>query len=1033
MTSVRCLVSALVAVGLCVVPLAAQAQTGSIFGRVADATTAEPLAGASVLIEGTRRGTTTGPDGTFLLSDVPSGIHRVTARFIGYAPITQEITVNAGQRVSADFTLQRQAVVLDEIVVTGYGAQRRVAITGSVASINADEANVGVITNANELLQGRIAGLQITQNNGEPGAGVQIRVRGGTSISASNEPLYVIDGVVIQNLATEAAGIGIGFGSDGVNDPQGAALPRNPLNLINPNDIESITVLKDAAAAAIYGARGANGVVLIETKQGRRDHATFEYDGYVSVAAPARTLDLLSGDDYRQFVQDQVNAGNLPATSLQALGTANTDWEDEVTRSAVTHNHNVTFSGGTQATQYRASFNFMDQQGVSRSSGLERFQARLNATHFTWDDRLQLRLNLTASHIDHDFLPFENRGGFEGGVFQNMVQFNPTQPVMGTDPVSGEPVFTELGTGVQSVRNPVAMAEQIRDLAGTTRVLGNVRAQLDIFSGLSGQVIVGVDRSESTRREFYPTTNPVGAQWGGLARQSSRELTAVTLQTILTYTRRFSDAHDVEVIGGYEFNDYSEDGFRAEARDFLTDAFSFDNLAAGGQLVSPFSRRIDNRLVGFFGRLTYGHKDRYFLTGVLRRDGSSKFGANHKWATFPAVSASWRISEEGFMRGGLFSDLRLRVGWGLQGNEAVDAFASLLLLEPSDGDSYPFGDRKTVGVAPSRAANPELKWEETEQFNVAVDYGFADNRISGTFEYFVKNTDDLLLTVPVPAPAVQSERFENIGEVRNRGLEASLDALLRNRPNMTWQAGIVFATIDNEVRDLGGRSFITSGLVSGQGQSGQTSQRIIPGFALGTFYGPEFVGIDGQGRQTFNDYDASGSLIGTTTSPSADDFRAIGEANPDFTLGIRSQLTWGPFDASFIGRWEQGGDVFNNTALVHGARSNVKQGKNFLRSSIDDEDSVDEPAIFSSRWIEDRSFFRLQNVTVGYTFSLPVSLIGRANTARFYLSADNLFLITGYSGLDPEAHTDAGLASRGIDYLSFPRPRTFTSGLRVSF
>jgi len=1007
-------------------PLAAQFQTGSITGRVVDGMTSEVIAGAVVTLEGTRRGTTTGPDGTFTLTDVPAGPQFVTARLIGYGPQTQEVTVTAGISTTVEFALPRQAVVMDELVVTGYGAQRRAAIAGSIGTVNADEANVGVTTNANDLIQGRIAGVQITQNHGEPGAGQQIRIRGGTSISASNDPLYVIDGIPVPNVATESSAFNA-FGDPG--------LSRSPLNTLNPGDIESITVLKDAAAAAIYGTQGANGVILIETKQGQAGSTTFEYDGYVSVSQPSRKLDLLTGDEYRQYVQEQVTAGNLLPASLAALGTANTDWEGEITRSAITHNHNVAFSGGTASTQYRASLNYMSQEGVALSSGLERFQGRLNATHFAWDDRLQLRLNMSASHVDNDYLPFEDTGGFDGGLFQNMVQFNPTQPVMVTDPTTSVVSFYELGGGALAVRNPVAMAEQIADVSGTTRVLGNVRAQVDIVPNvLSGQLIVGVDRSESTRREYYPANSPVGAEWNGLARQVSRELTTTTLQGLITYSERFGDEHEFSAVGGYEFADFNEDSFGAETRDFLTDAFSFDNLSAGAAAQVPFSNVVDSRLIGFFSRVSYGYRDRYFINAVVRRDGSSKFGADNKWSTFPAVAVSWRMSEENFMIDGPFSELKLRAGWGKQGNEAVPAYASLLLLAPG-GDNYPFGDTKTVGVAPTRASNPALKWEETTQWNVGIDYGLSDNRISGSFDYYIKNTTDLLLSVAVPQPAVQAERLENIGKVRNKGLEATLDALVANRANMTWRAGIVFAAEKNEVVDLGGRTFITSGFVSGQGQSGQTSQRILPGFALGTFYGLEYVGISSSGQQEFNDYDVDGNLVGTTTSPGADDFVVIGDANPDFTLGFRSQMTWGSFDASFIARWEQGRDVFNNTALVHASKSNVKQGKNILRSGLDETDeSIDEPAIYSSRWIEDGSFLRLQNITIGYTFELPGLLTGgRNNTARVYAAADNLLMLTGYTGYDPEAHSDAGLGSRGIDYLSYPRARSFTAGLRLSF
>lgn len=1002
--------------------LDAQAPTGTIAGRVADGTTTSAVAGAVVLIEGTRRGTTADASGAFRLTDVPAGTHRVTARFIGYAPVTQEVTVRAGQSATVAFSLQRQAVVMEEIVVTGYGAQRRAAITGSVASVNADEANVGVVTNANQLIQGRVAGVSITQNNGEPGAGVQIRIRGGTSISASNDPLYVVDGVAIQNLATEAQGVGIG-GSP--------SLPRNPLNLINPNDIASITVLKDASAAAIYGARAANGVVLIETKQGQRGTVSFDYDGYVSASTSARSLNVLTGSEYRQFIEQQVAAGNLPNSRLAVLGSANTDWEREVLRTGVTHNHNLSFSGGTPSTQYRASLNYLNEEGVALSSGFTRYQARLNGTHYAWNDRLQLRLNLTASHVRNDYVPFENTGGFEGGVLQNMTVFNPTQPVRRTNTATGQDEFYEIGTGRQSVRNPVALALQTADFAATTRTLGNIRAQLDILKNLQGQLTVGVDRSESVRRQYFPGTSPVGAEWNGRALQISRELTAVTLQGLGTWTPRIGTAHDVEVVGGYEFNDYGQTQFQAESRDFLTDAFGFENLGAGAQLISPSSYREDSRLIGLFSRVNYGYKDRYFLTGVFRYDGSSRFGANNKWATFPAVSGSWRIGQESFMQNAGFSELRLRAGYGLQGNEAVPAYASLILLEPSDGASYPFGDRKVVGVAPSRNPNPDLRWEKTSQFNVAVDYGLWDNRISGSLEYYVKNTSDLLLEVSVPQPALVSTRLENIGKIRNRGVEAALDAVLINRSKMTWDAGLVFAAERNKVVDLGGRSFITTGGVSGQGQSGQVAQRIIPGFSLGTFFGPEFVGVNSKGEQLFNDY-KDGAIIGQTTSPGGDDFVPIGNANPDFSVSLRSNLVWGKFDASLIARAEVGRDVFNNTALVYSTKGNALQDKNFLRSALTDPIGITQPAIFSSRWIENGSFLRLQNVTVGYTFKLPGSL-GGGRTARAYVSSDNLFLLTGYSGYDPETHAESGLASRGIDYLSYPRPRTFTSGIRFSF
>jgi iron complex outermembrane receptor protein len=453
--------------------------------------------------------------------------------------------------------------------------------------------------------------------------------------------------------------------------------------------------------------------------------------------------------------------------------------------------------------------------------------------------------------------------------------------------------------------------------------------------------------------------------------------------------------------------------------------------------VAPFSFREQSRLVSFFSRANYSYKDRYFLTGVIRRDGSSRFGAGNKWAVFPAFSAGWKISDESWMQGKGFSNLRLRAGYGLQGNQAVAPYASLILLEPNDGARYPLGDNIVTGVVPTRNENPNLKWEQTAQYNLAAEFGFKDNKYTGTVEYYRKDTRDLLLTVAVPQPALVPTRLENVGSLTNNGIEATFDANLLDSRDKSFTTGLVFSIERNEVQDLGGRSFITTAGVQGQGQSGNTAQRILPGQPLGTFWGAEFVGVNNEGKQLFNNYRVtrengvvtSRVLDGTTTSPDGDDQTIIGDANPDFSLGWRGNLRWKKFDASFLWRGEFGRDVFNNTALVYSTQSAVLQGRNFLRSALTQTDGLTEPAIYSSRWIENGSFFRLQNVTVGYAFKLP----GKGGNARIYLSGDNLLLFTPYSGYDPEVFTDVGLASRGIDYLAYPRARTFTSGLRVQF
>lgn len=1022
---VRWLAAAAVGTLLCASQISAQ-QTGRVSGRVIDSATAGVLANASIQIVGTTVGTYTRNDGGFLLPTVPVGAQRLRIARIGYTAKEVSVNVTVGGSATVEVALSAVAAQLTAIVTTGYGQQRKESITGAVATIKASEANVGVQPNATGLLTGRVAGVNVVANSGEPGAGAQIRIRGGTSISASNDPLYVIDGVPIQNDATEAGGIGLNAG---------ASLARNPLNMINPNDIANITVLKDASATAIYGSRGANGVVLIETKRGAAGSSSVEYETYVAAASPSSSLDFLSGDEYRTFVQQQVSAGRLNATALTNLGTANTDWEKELMRNSTTVNHNLSFTGGSSTTQYRASLNYLDQKGVVISNGFKRFQGRLNANHSALDGKLRLNFNLTSSKVDNDYVSNENGGGFEGGVFTNMAIFNPTRPI--TVDNAGVNTFYEIGPGRQSVRNPVALAEQIADVATTNRTLGNLQATYSLTDYLTASLNVGTDRTSGVRQTYLPRASSVGAEWNGRARQVSRQLGNNTLQSLLTFAPRLSDSQELEVVGGYEYSDFDNGEFGAEGRNYLTDAFSFNNLGGGGTLVAPFSWREQSRLVSFFSRANYSFKDRYFLTGVIRRDGSSRFGTGNKWAVFPAFSAGWKISDESFMQGKGFSNLRLRAGYGLQGNQAVAPYASLILLEPNNGARYPFGDNIVTGVVPTRNENPNLKWEQTAQYNLAAEFGFKDNKYTGTIEYYRKNTEDLLLTVAVPQPALVPTRLENVGSLHNTGIEATFDANLIQRRDRSFTTGIVASIERNEVDDLGGRSFITTSGISGQGQSGNNAQRIMPGSPLGTFWGAEFVGVNAEGKQLFNNYNVtrengvitSRTLDGTTTSPDGDDQLIIGNANPSFSLGWRGNARYKQVDVSFLWRGEFGRDVFNNTALVYSTQSAVLQGRNFLRSALDQTDGLTEPAIYSSRWIEDGSFFRLQNVTVGYSFKIP----GRGGDARFYVSGDNLLLFTPYSGYDPEVFTDVGLAARGVDYLAYPRARTFTSGLRVQF
>jgi TonB-dependent starch-binding outer membrane protein SusC len=1026
MKIVRHLAPALVAGLLWAVPLVAQDSTGVIAGKVVDVTTQQPLANVEVAIPGTPHRDLSKADGTFRLTGVRAGAQRLRATRIGYGSQFQEVSVSAGGASAVQVSLTPAAAILEPVVVTGYGSQRREAITGSVSTVDASSANKGVQTNVDQLIQGRAAGVDINQNNGEPGAGRQVLIRGGSSIGvggATNEPLYVIDGVPINNVPTEPQAMGI-FG-----DPM---LPRNPLNLLNPADIASITVLKDAAASAIYGSRASNGVILVETKRGQTTGGpTFEYDGYVAAASAAKRLDVLDGAEYAAFVRQQVTAGVLDTAHLSKLGTANTNWEDAILRTSVTHNHNLAFSGGTEDTRYRASMNYANEEGVTLSTGLERIQGRLSATHSDLNNRLRIGVNVTTSRVNNTYITYENQGGFQGGVFQNVAVFNPTQPVMVTDSL-GTHYYDPAG----SVHNPVAMANQLTDIGHTTRTLANASADLDVTTGLTARVNVGLDHSSGDRQEYYPNANPVGVSLGnGLAQQQNLDNATRTLQMQLTYQRQVGDGNSLDVVGGYEYSKFTSNYVQAEGIGFFTDAFSFNNLS-GATTRTTSSNADESRLASFFGRANVGFKDRLFVTGVLRYDGSSRFAIGHKWALFPALSASWSLSKEKFLAGGPFSDLRLRLGWGLQGNPGVSPYSSLITLTSGSGATYPWGDVPHGGVTPNSNGNPNLKWEQTSQVDGAVDFGLLSNRLSGTVEYYVKNTKDLLLTVNVPQPALASTQLVNVGKLRNTGLELSLDALLVSHPGLVWRAGLVFAAERNKVTDLGTTTFLTSGDVSGQGQSNQEAQRIMVGSPLGTFYGPVFLGVDGTGKQVFFCTAATSTCVnGRTTTgggPDAADYRVIGNANPDFTVGFHNQVTVGKFGVSFLVRAAVGQDVFNNTALVYATKSDALQDKNFLRSALNDPTGIHEPAIFSSRWIESGTFVRLQNITLDYDLDLPL-LTRSARSARLYVSADNLLLLTGYSGLDPEVFSGTGTAVRGIDYLTYPRPRTVTGGLRLMF
>jgi iron complex outermembrane receptor protein len=975
-----------------------------VSGTVTDAADNQPIPGVNIVVEGTTTGTTTDVEGQYSLT-VPGPDATLVFSFVGY----QSESVTVGDQSTINVQLQEDVAALDEVVVTGYGTQRRRDISGSVSSVDVAEANTGQVTSPQDLIQGRVAGVNILENSGEPGSGVNVRIRGTTSISAGSDPLYVVDGVPISSTNITPGGSSAG----GVT----ASSSTNPLALINPNDIESIEVLKDAAATSIYGSQGANGVILVTTKGGQEGTVQVDYSGKVSAGVFARKLDLLSAEEYSEAAGEGVGGS--------------TDWQDESTRSTLAQEHNLSLSGGSENTTYRASLGYLDQPGLMEDSGIERVNGRVNASHSIFDDQVRFNLNLTASYFKRNHAFFNQRGGFEGGAIKGMIAFDPRRPLR-TD---GE--FTEYAN---NIRNPVALLSRIQDITDQNRIIGNFSTEVDLLEGLTAKGTFGVDVGDAIRRSYIPGAGPaqwIGQSFNGLALQAERNLSNIVAQSTLQYNTSIGESQTINAIGGFEYQRevYQEVG--TEVRDFVADALEFNNLGAGTAVQPSFSNKQEVTLLSFFGRANYNLQDKYLLTATVRRDGSSVFGENERFAWFPSGSVAWRISNEPFMQNvGWLSELKLRASYGLAGNQAVPPYRALATLSPSADNKVPYGtgEEDVIGVVPERAASPDLKWEQTAEFNVGLD--FLAGRFDGALDFYQRTTDDLLLEVRVPPPSFSEFVLQNVGSVENTGVEFSLSALVFDRQNWEFSLGGNISSNRNEITDLGDRGFIDHSEVAGAGQTGVFAQRLEAGHPIGAFYGPVFTGINGAGEETYRTEDG-----GTTTELGDAERTYIGNAVPDFTYGVNLDLQYGDFDFSAFFRGSQGSEVFNNTALEFTTKSNLGQGINVLEDALTDGTNDEHVPVYSSRWIEDASFFRLDRLTLGY--NVPSGVTNYLRRARIYASARNLFVLTPYSGYDPEVNTnftgqDLGFRtlarpSRGIDYTSYPRSRTFTLGVELGF
>lgn len=953
----------------------------------------EPMSGVSVRVKNTTTGAMTDANGNYRLS-VADSKAVLEFSFVGYT----SKTVSIGQNKRLDIVLSLEDKKLDNIVVVGYGTQRQKDLTGAVSAVTSKDFNPGVVLSPQQSIQGKLAGVNISQNSGKPGGSNTVRVRGGTSITSSNDPLYVIDGVPISNSAGIAQANINNYGID-IFDEE----PTNPLMTLNPDDIESVTVLKDASSTAIYGSRGANGVIVITTKKGTAGKAKISVGMSGGISKVAGTLDVLTADQYRQKIKDL-------GLTIDDKG-ANTNWQDKIFRTGRSQDHYLSMSGGADKTTYRASLGFGDQQGVMLASDIKRTNARINITHAALKDRLTFDLRINYGQTFTKQAPVSNTVGSEFGSSMNYeaLVFNPTYPVY--DP-NGNYYF------VPPYRvNPVSYSDQVLDQVTNNRFLGNLSTTLKLLKPLSFNVNLGYTNQAINRNSFISKNNLLGQGSSGYASVQKLEDYSKLIETILRFNQRFGK-HSVEALAGYSWQYFVNEGDRTSAQGFLSDEFKWYSLQAASTISSVSTFKGSNKLVSFYARANYNFDDRFLVTGTVRRDGSSRFGTGNKWGVFPSGSAAWRISKEKFFHANAISDLKLRVSYGVTGNQEIGNLNSITTLAATT-TGYIVGGQRITTVLPQQYANPNLKWEQTSQFNAGIDYTISGGRVHGSVDYYVKKTTDLLLRIPVPSPTAVSTQLANVGSVQNKGVEIDIAGKIIDKASFRWESSFNISFNKNKVLSLSNDQYSGKNIqvapLQGTVSLGKFAQLIVPGQSVGIFWGPQFTGIKG-GKETF--------------ASTADTI--IGNAQPKYTFGFTNTFSYKKLTLNFLFRGSVGNDVFNLTAANMSYLSNLP-GKNVLASSLTSGLDRDAPKVYSSRWIEDGSFVRLENVTLNYSLGLKNTFI---NAANVFISGQNLWLISGYSGVDPEVNAEVsrtGIAPLGIDYLGYPRARTISVGLNVTF
>lgn len=987
--------------------IGAFAQQIAVKGHVKD-TTGEPVIGANVLVKGTTNGTITDFDGNFMLNVPKDAILSVS--FVGY----KSAEMKAASTVMV--TLEDDSQVLDAVVVIGYGSVKKNDMTGSVTAIKPDKLNKGLITNAQDMMTGKIAGVSVISKGGAPGEGATIRIRGGSSLTAENDPLIVIDGLAMDNKGVKGL--------------------ANPLSMVNPNDIESFTVLKDASATAIYGSRASNGVIIITTKKGQAGaRPTISYDGNVSVSTVKSTVDVMDGDQFRSFIKD---IWGEDSEAYSKLGNANTDWQKEIFRPAVSTDHNLTISGGLKNMPYRVSFGYTNQNGIVKTSKFERYTASVSLAPSFFEDHLKVNANLKGMIAKNRYA--------DGSAVGSAVSFDPTQSVRSDDPYHQYYFdgYFQWNTDASSLNddtwkrtfnsnapgNPVALLEEKDDRAISKSLIGNLELdyKFHFLPDLHAHVNGGMDLStgkQYTDVSPYSSTNNYYGSYGW----EQKDKYNLSLNAYLQYSKDFTDKHRFDVMAGYEwqhFHDTSDQeywGLYPLSNNVVENRGQRYNNTSSGSATESY-------LVSFFGRVNYTLLDRYLFTATVRQDGSSRFHKNNRWGLFPSFALGWKLKEEAFLKDvDVLSDLKLRLGYGITGQQNINSgdYPYLAVYETNkDGAYYPIlGEGITYRP---NAYNPDLKWEKTTTYNVGLDFGFLNNRINGAVDYYYRKTTDLLNSVFVSAGTnFKNKVLSNVGSLENSGIEFSINSKPVVTTDWTWDLGFNITYNKNEITKLttgdSENYYVAAGDNIGGGRDMKAMAHAV-GHPASSFYVYQQV-YDENGKPIENEFvDRNGD--GTING---DDRYFYKKPTADVLMGLTSRLSYKSWDFSFSLRASLNNYVYNSVE-AGGSDCNPTSVYSFgalnnrpLMGVANNIQNLKDNTLLSDYFVQNASFMKCDNITLGYSFK---KLFGAPIGGRVYAAVQNVFTITKYKGLDPEVE-------KGLDNNIYPRPLTTLIGLSLNF